>query len=142
MANVPSAMPEVMASVKTGLETIPPRLKPCVVAVFKYKLSRNLMPKVEFRYQQFDNKDFQTSPMTQYQGCMSPAPSSTPVPGCPIQTIDSTTSPTPVLSPNGAIPFYPYFQVGDTSAARYLFLGVDQPSYRAYYVSATLEIHF
>jgi MtrB/PioB family decaheme-associated outer membrane protein len=113
-----------------------------VVAVFKYKLTRNIMPKVEFRYQQFDNKDFQTSPMTQYLGCMSPAPTSTPVPGCPIQTISSTTSPTPVLSPNGAIPFYPYFQVGDTSAARYLFLGVDQPSYRAYYVSATLEFHF
>jgi MtrB/PioB family decaheme-associated outer membrane protein len=113
-----------------------------VVAVFKYKLTRNIMPKVEFRYQQFDNKDFQTSPMTQYLGCMSPAPTSTPVPGCPIQTISSTTSPTPVLSPNGAIPFYPYFQVGDTSAARYLFLGVDQPSYRAYYISATLEFHF
>jgi MtrB/PioB family decaheme-associated outer membrane protein len=113
-----------------------------VVAVFKYKLTPNIMPKVEFRYQQVDNKDFQTSPMTQYQGCMSPAPTSTPVPGCPIQTINSTTSPTPILSPNGVIPFYPYFEVGDTSAARYLFLGVDQPSYRAYSISATLEFHF
>jgi hypothetical protein len=113
-----------------------------LVAVFKYKLTRNLMPKVEFRYQQFDNKDFQTTPMTQYGGCMSPAPTSTAVPGCPINIVDSTTSPRPVLSPNGAIPFYPYFQVGDTSAARYLFLGVDQPSYHAYYVAATLEIHF
>jgi MtrB/PioB family decaheme-associated outer membrane protein len=113
-----------------------------VVAVFKYKLTRNIMPKVEFRYQQFDNKDFQTSAMTQYGGCMSPAPTSTAVPGCPINIIDSTTSPTPILSPNGAIPFYPYFQVGDTSAARYLFLGVDQPSYRAYSISATLEFHF
>ena len=73
---------------------------------------------------------------------MSPAAPSIPVPGCPIQTISSTTSPTPVLSPNGAIPFYPYFQVGDTSAARFLFLGVDQPSYRAYFVSGTLEFHF
>jgi len=113
-----------------------------VVAVFKYKLTRNIMPKVEFRYQQFDNKDFQTSPMTQYGGCMSPAPSSAAVPGCPINIIDSTTSPTPILSPNGPTSFYPYFQVGDTSAARYLFLGVDQPSYRAYSVSATLEFHF
>ena len=113
-----------------------------IVAVFKYKLTRNVTPKIEFRYQQFDNKDFQTSPMNQYQGCMSPAPTSSPVPGCPIQIISSTTSPTPILSPNGAIPFYPYHQVGDTSAARYLFLGVDQPSYRAYYVSATLEFHF
>jgi MtrB/PioB family decaheme-associated outer membrane protein len=113
-----------------------------VVAVFKYKLTRNIMPKVEFRYQQFDNKDFQTSPMSQYGGCMSSSPTSTAVPGCPINVVDSTTSPTPILSPNGAISFYPYFQVGDTSAARYLFLGVDQPSYRAYSVSATLEFHF
>jgi len=113
-----------------------------VVAVFKYKLTRNIIPKIEFRYQQFDNKDFQTSPMTQYLGCMSPAPTSTAVPGCPIQIVSSTTSPTPILSPNGATPFYPYFQVGDTSAARYLFLGTDQPSYRGYYISATLEFHF
>jgi hypothetical protein len=100
------------------------------------------MPKFEFRYQQFDNKDFQTSPMAQYQGCASGAPPAVAIPGCPIQVVDSATSPTPVLSPNGAIPIYPYFQVVDTSAARYLFLGVDQPSYRAYYISATLEYHF
>jgi MtrB/PioB family decaheme-associated outer membrane protein len=112
-----------------------------VVAIFKYKLTRNLMPKFEFRYQQFDNKDFQTSPMTQYAGCGSASPTSTVV-GCPVQAVNSTTSPTPILSPNGASPFYPYFQVVDPSAARYLFLGVDQPSYRAYYVSATLEFHF
>jgi MtrB/PioB family decaheme-associated outer membrane protein len=113
-----------------------------IVAIFKYKLTKNLMPKFEFRYQQFDNKDFQTSPMAQYQGCASGAPPAVAIPGCPIQVVDSATSPTPVLSPNGAIPIYPYFQVVDTSAARYLFLGVDQPSYRAYYISATLEYHF
>jgi MtrB/PioB family decaheme-associated outer membrane protein len=113
-----------------------------VVAIFKYKLTRNLMPKFEFRYQQFDNKDFQTSPMAQYQGCGSSAPPSAAVSGCPIQVVNSTTSPTPILSPNGTTGFYPYFQVVDPSSARYLFLGVDQPSYRAYYVSATLEFHF
>jgi hypothetical protein len=32
--------------------------------------------------------------------------------------------------------------VGDVSAARYLFLGADQPSYRAHYLAATLEYHF
>jgi len=112
-----------------------------VVAVFKYKLTNNVMPKFEFRYQQFDNKDFQTSPMTQYLGCMSASPTST-VAGCPVQVVNSTTSPTPILSPNGLTQFYPYFQVGDNSAARYLFLGVDQPSYHAYYVAATLEFHF
>jgi len=112
-----------------------------VVAIFKYKLTKNLMPKFEFRYQQFDNKDFQTSPMTQYMGCAS-ASLAAPVAGCPVAVVNSTTSPTPILSPNGASPFYPYFQVGDPSAARYLFLGVDQPSYHAYYVSGTLEYHF
>jgi hypothetical protein len=41
-----------------------------------------------------------------------------------------------------ASPFYPYFVVGDPSAARYLFLGVDQPSYHAHTVLATLEYRF
>jgi MtrB/PioB family decaheme-associated outer membrane protein len=113
-----------------------------VVAIFKYKLTRNLMPKFEFRYQQFDNKDFQTSPMTQFMGCGSSAPPAVAVAGCPIQVVNNATSPTPILSPNGTIGFYPFFQVLDPSSARYLFLGVDQPSYRAYYVSATLEFHF
>ena len=113
-----------------------------VVAVVKYRLTRNFFPKFEFRYQQFDNKDFQTSPMTQYGGCMTSSSTATAVAGCPVAVVNSTTSPTPILSPNGAIPFYPYFQVGDPSAARYLFLGVDQPSYHAYYVAATLEFHF
>ena len=112
-----------------------------VVAVFKYKLTKNLTPKFEFRYQQFDNKDPQTSPMAQYMGCAS-ASLAAPIAGCPVAVVSSTTSATPTLSPNGPSPFYPYFQVGDPSAARYLFLGVDQPSYRAYYVSATLEYHF
>ena len=112
-----------------------------VVAVFKYKLTKNLVPKFEFRYQQFDNKDYQTSPMTQYMGCMS-ASLAAPVAGCPVAVVSSTTSPTPTLSPNGQTSFYPYFQVGDPSAARYLFLGVDQPSYHAYYVAGSLEYHF
>jgi MtrB/PioB family decaheme-associated outer membrane protein len=101
-----------------------------VTVILKYKLTKNLMPKLEYRYQQFDNKDYQTSPMTPYMGCVSGLPPSTPVPGC--------TS--PLLGTPSA--FYPYFLVGDTSAARYLFLGVDQPSYRVNYVSATLEYHF
>jgi len=113
-----------------------------VVAIFKYKLTKNLMPKFEFRYQQYDNKDFQTSPMSQYMGCGSAAAPAAAVPGCPIRMVSSGSVANPVLSPNGAIGFYPYFQVVDTSAARYLFLGVDQPSYHAYYVSATLEFHF
>jgi hypothetical protein len=39
-------------------------------------------------------------------------------------------------------PYYPYFAVGDPSAARFIFLGADQPSYRTHYVAATLEFHF
>jgi len=44
--------------------------------------------------------------------------------------------------PGAASPFYPGFVVGDPSAARYLFLGVDQPSYHAHTVMATLEYRF
>jgi len=100
-----------------------------VVAIFKYKLTKNLEPKIEYRYQQFDNQDYQTSEMTPYMGCVSGI-TGTPVPGC--------TSPL-IGTPS---PYYPYFVVGDTSAARYLFLGADQPSYRAHYLAATLEYHF
>jgi hypothetical protein len=128
-----------------------------VVAVFKYKLSKHLWPKIEYRYQQFDNRDAQTSMMTQYMGCVSPTPISFPtvspaVAGCPIQVVNNGTIPNPILStvpvpppPNSApnpTPFYPRFVVGDNSAARYLFLGVDQPSYRAHYLAATMEYHF
>jgi len=101
-----------------------------VTAVLKYRLTDNLFPKIEYRYQQFDNKDYQTSPMTPYMGCVSGLPPAAPVPGC--------TSPL-IGTPS---PFYPYFAVGDTSAARYLFLGVDQPSYRVHYIAGTLEYHF
>ena len=101
-----------------------------LVAVFRYKLTKNLTSKVEYRYQQFDSKDYQTSAMTPYMGCVSPLPPGAPVPGC--------TSPL-LGTPS---PFYPYFLVGDTSAARYLFLGADQPSYRAHYLAATVEYHF
>jgi MtrB/PioB family decaheme-associated outer membrane protein len=101
-----------------------------VVAIFKYKLTKNLTPKIEYRYQQFDSRDYQTTAMTPYMGCVSPLPPGTPVPGC--------TSPL-LGTPS---PFYPFFVVGDTSAARYLFLGADQPSYHAHYLAATLEYHF
>jgi MtrB/PioB family decaheme-associated outer membrane protein len=101
-----------------------------LVAIFRYKLTKNLTSKVEYRYQQFDSRDYQTTPMTPYMGCVSPLPPGAPVPGC--------TSPL-LGTPS---PFYPFFLVGDTSAARYLFLGADQPSYRAHYLAATVEYHF
>lgn len=112
-----------------------------LAVVFKYKLTKNFVPKFEYRLQQFDNKDYQTSAMTPYMGCISAAPptalASAP---CNVRLITNTTaSPTPTFSPS---PFYPFFVVGDTSAARYLFLGADQPSYRVHYVAATLEYHF
>jgi len=101
-----------------------------VVAIFKYKLTKKLTPKVEFRYTQFDSQDYQTTAMTPYMGCVSPLPPGAAVPGC--------TS--PLLGT--ASPYYPFFVVGDTSAARYLFMGADQPSYRAHYLAATLEYQF
>jgi hypothetical protein len=97
--------------------------------IFKYKLTSRLQPKIEYRFSQYDNRDYQTSPMTAYMGCVS-ALTGAATPGCT----------TPLL--NAASAFYPYFVVGDTSAQRYLFLGADQPSYRTHYVAATLEYHF
>jgi len=112
-----------------------------IVAVFKYKLTKNLWPKLEYRYQQFDYKDQQTSAMTQYMGCVSGAGTPGSVAGCPVAMLTSSTSafatPVPASSP-----FYPNFVVGDTSAARYLYLGVDQPSYHAHYLAASMEYHF
>ncbi len=113
-----------------------------VAVIFKYKITENLTPKIEYHYQQWDYKDYQTSPMTQYMGCVSPIPNGPPVsnsvPGCTTPVLTTNT-----VNPVGvASPFYPYFTVGDPSAARYLFLGVDQPSYHAHTVLATLEYRF
>ena len=98
--------------------------------VFKYKLNKNISPKFEYRYQQNDIRDYQTSAMTPYMGCVSGLPPAAPIPGC--------TS--PLLGT--ASPYYPYFVVGDTGAVRYLFMGVDQPSYRVHNISFTLEYRF
>ena len=111
--------------------------------VFKYKLTERLTPKIEYRYQQWDNRDYQTTVMTPYMGCVSPIPNGPPVtnsvPGCTAPIL-ATNTPSPL--PGAVSPFYPGFVVGDPSAARYLFLGVDQPSYHAHIVSATLEYRF
>lgn len=108
--------------------------------IFKYKVTEHFTPRLEYHYQQWDNKDYQTSPMTQYMGCVSAAPPAAPVPGCTTPILNSATSPNPL--PGAASPFYPYFVVGDPSSARYLFLGVDQPSYHAHTLLATLEYRF
>jgi hypothetical protein len=112
-----------------------------LAVVFKYKLTKSLVPKFEYRFQQFDNKDYQTSAMTPYMGCVSAAPPAALVGApCNVRILTNTVaSPTPTFSPS---PFYPFFVVGDNSAARFLFLGADQPSYRVHYVAATLEYHF
>lgn len=52
------------------------------VVIFKYKLTSRLIPRIEYRYQQFDSHDYQTSAMTPYMGCVSPLPPGTAVPGC------------------------------------------------------------
>jgi hypothetical protein len=112
-----------------------------LAVIFKYKLTKNIVPKFEYRLQQFDNKDYQTSVMTPYMGCVSAAPTAALVGApCNVRILTNTVaSPTPTFSPSA---FYPFFVVGDNSAARYLFLGADQPSYRAHYIAATLEWHF
>lgn len=120
-----------------------------LAVIFKYKLTKNIIPKFEYRLQQFDNRDYQTSPMTPYMGCISPQEPFTGLPssnlvGAPCTARQLANSPrvnpaTPTHTPS---PFYPGFVVGDTGAARYLFLGADQPSYRAHYVKVSLEYHF
>lgn len=101
-----------------------------VVAIFRYKLTKNVTPKLEYRYQQWDSKDYQTSAMTPYMGCVSALAPAAQVPGCPNRLIGTPSA------------FYPYFVVGDTSAARFLFMGADQPSYRAHYIAGTMEFSF
>jgi len=108
--------------------------------LLRYRLTERFTPRIEYRYQQWDNRDYQTTVMTPYMGCVSGPPPSAPVPGCVAPILNSATSPTP--KPGASSPFYPGFVVGDTSAARYLFLGVDQPSYRAHTITATLEYRF
>jgi len=104
-----------------------------VIAVIKFKLTDNLMPRLEYRYQQFDNRDYQTTPMTPYMGCIG-AGSIVVSPPC--------INIGPTLASKFPSPFYPGFVVGDTAGARYLFLGADQPSYRAHVITATLEYRF
>ena len=85
--------------------------------------------------------------MTPYMGCVattgvpaaggpggSPSVSATTAPGCPV------IGPTPASS----IPseFYPGSVVGDTSAARFFFLGVDKPSYRTHRIAVSLVYTF
>jgi MtrB/PioB family decaheme-associated outer membrane protein len=101
-----------------------------VGAIVKFKLSKNLTPKFEYRYQQFDNRDYQTTSMTPYMGCVSGLAPAAPTAGCPNVLIGTPSS------------LYPYSAVGDPSAARYLFMGADQPSYRAHYFAATVQYNF
>jgi hypothetical protein len=116
-------------------------------AIFKFKLTKNVMPKLEYRYQQFDSRDYQTTAMTPFMGCVattgvpanpgpppSPSIAATVAPGCPVVG--------PTTASSIPSPFYPFALVGDTGAARYYFLGVDQPSYRGHYFAATIEYHF
>jgi hypothetical protein len=102
-------------------------------AVFKFKITENLTPRFEYRLQQFDNRDYQTTPMRPYMGCIG---AGTIAVSAPCVNVGSTVA---ARSPSL---FYPGFVVGDTGAARYLFLGADQPSYRAHVITATLEYRF
>jgi hypothetical protein len=115
--------------------------------IIKYKLRNNIMPKLEYTYQQVDDKDFQTGAMTPYMGCV--ATTGVPAAGGPggSPSIGATVAPgCPVFGPTAAssIPseFYPGFLVGDTGAARYFFLGADKPSYRTHRIAASIQYTF
>ena len=104
-----------------------------VTVVFKYRLTANLTPKLEYRMQQYDNKDYKTSVTSPYMGCIG---AGTVVVSAPCINVGANVA---VTYPS---PYYPGFVVGDTGAARYLFLGADQPSYRAHIFSASLQYNF
>ncbi len=104
-----------------------------LATVFKFKLTPNVMPKFEYRFQQFDNLDYQTSPMNPYMGCIG---AGAVVVSAPCVNVGSNLT---VKSPSSV---YPGFVVGDTAAARYLFLGADQPSYRSHIIIVTVEYRF
>jgi hypothetical protein len=72
--------------------------------------------------------------MTPYMGCIGAGTVTPANPPCPF--VGAT------LAEQLASPFYPYFVVGDTGAARYLFLGADQPSYRGHVLTVGMEWHF
>jgi len=141
-----------MMTTTSGAYDYPPTVNRSheVTVIFKYKLKHNIMPKLEYTYQQYDYKDYQTSPMTPYMGCVAtsgvpatggggvaggtPSIAATAAPGCPVLG--------PTTASSISSPFYPYFVVGDNSAARYYFLGADQPSYRTHRVAASIQYTF
>ena len=102
-------------------------------AVLKFKITKDITPKFEYRYQQYDNLDYQTTPMTPFMGCIG---AGTVTVSSPCTNVGAT------VNTKYGSPYYPGFLVGDTSAARYLFLGADQPSYGAHILTATLEYRF
>jgi len=102
------------------------------VVVMKFKITNNLSPRIEYRYQQYDSRDYQTTPMTPFMGCI----------GTGSIVVSAPCVNVPNLVTSIPSPFYPGFVVGDTAAARYIFLGADQPSYRAHVITATLEYHW
>lgn len=142
-----------MMTTTSGAYNYPPTVNRSheVTFIFKYKLKKNIMPKFEYTYQQYDYKDFQTSAMTPYLGCFAttgvpatggggaaggtPSIAATVATGCP--SLGPTTA-----GPSPTSPFYPYFAVGDTGAARYYFLGADQPSYRTHRIAAGIQYTF
>lgn len=84
-------------------------------AVVKFKLTNNLVPKFQYIFRQYANNDWQTGVMNPY--CFS------------------GTSNTCFGS---SVP-----DAGNASALQKLmFLGADQPSYRAHIFTATMEYHF
>ncbi len=85
-----------------------------VGAILRFKLTNNLIPKLQYTYRQNDWTDWQTGIVNPYSFV-----------GGPYSYASTTTD------PNGA-----------TSLQKMLFLGADSPSYRAHIVTATVEYHF
>jgi hypothetical protein len=89
-----------------------------VVAQVRFKISKSLTPKFEYRFEKFDDLNFQTASNPQfadpYAGGLNPYMYAGPA-----------------IDPNGV-----------TGTQKYLFLGADTPSYHAHIFAATLEYRF
>jgi hypothetical protein len=83
-----------------------------ISATIKFKLTQNLIPKLEYRFEKFTNVDYQTDASL-------------------VQGMNPYMFTGAAVDPNDS-----------RGTSKYLFLGASSPSYHAHIVSATLEYHF
>ena len=84
-----------------------------IVMSAKFPLSKNFTPRIEYSFQRYDQRDWQSDIMLPYMSAFDPG-----------------TSYSPTASGFGG------------GAQKYLYLGADTPSYKVHLLTGTLEWHF